>query len=71
VRGCTGYALLGMIFASYSELRLEGLRLRDSASFDDWQFFQTEGLRQRLAGALERLVRGHTAQATYQEMLFA
>jgi DNA-binding SARP family transcriptional activator len=37
---------------------LEGFSLRDSASFDDWQFFQTEGLRQELALALERLVHG-------------
>lgn len=41
---------------------LQGFGLRDSANFDEWQFFQTEGLRQELASALERLVRGHTAQ---------
>ena len=45
---------------------LEGFSLRDSPNFDDWQFFQTESLRQELASALERLVRGHTAQGTYQ-----
>jgi ABC-type oligopeptide transport system substrate-binding subunit/DNA-binding SARP family transcriptional activator len=45
---------------------LEGFSLRDSPNFDDWQFFQTEGLRQEKASALERLVRGHTAQETYQ-----
>jgi predicted ATPase/DNA-binding SARP family transcriptional activator len=45
---------------------LEGFSLRDSPSFDEWQFFQTEGLRQELAGALERLVRGHAARGGYQ-----
>jgi ABC-type oligopeptide transport system substrate-binding subunit/tetratricopeptide (TPR) repeat protein len=45
---------------------LEGFSLRDSPNFDDWQFFQTESLRQELASALERLVRGHTAQETFQ-----
>ena len=41
---------------------LAGFTLRDSASFDEWQFFQTEGLRRGLASALERLVQVHTAQ---------
>lgn len=41
---------------------LAGFTLRDSPEFDDWQFFQTEGLRQELATALERLVRGLNAQ---------
>jgi len=45
---------------------LEGFSLRDSPNFDEWQFFQTEGLRQELASALERLVRGHTDQREYQ-----
>ena len=45
---------------------MEGFSLRDSPDFDDWQFFQTEGLRLGLAGALERLVGGHTTQGDYQ-----
>ena len=40
---------------------LEGLTLRDSVAFDDWQFFEAETLRQELATALDRLVRGHLA----------
>jgi DNA-binding SARP family transcriptional activator len=44
---------------------MAGFTLRGSAAFDEWQFFQTEGLRQELASALERLVRGHTAQGEY------
>ncbi|MFL6294747.1 MAG: BTAD domain-containing putative transcriptional regulator [Actinomycetes bacterium] len=34
---------------------LAGFGLRDSTSFDDWQYFQAERLRRELAGALERL----------------
>jgi len=35
---------------------LAGFSLRDSAAFDDWQFFQAEQLRREAAGALKRLV---------------
>jgi predicted ATPase/DNA-binding SARP family transcriptional activator len=45
---------------------LEGFTLRDSPTFDEFQFFQTEGLRRELASALERLVRGHSAQGNYE-----
>ena len=48
---------------------MAGFSLRDSANFDEWQFFQTEGLRQELATALERLVRGHSAQAAYESAI--
>ncbi len=36
---------------------LEGFTLRDSAAFDDWQFFRAEGYRTMLAKVLEALVR--------------
>ena len=45
---------------------LSGFTLSDTFNFDDWQFFQTEGLRQELGSALERLVRGHSAQDEYE-----
>jgi len=48
---------------------LEGFTLRDSPNFDEWQFFQTEGLRQELASALEQLVRGHSAQGVYESAI--
>lgn len=35
---------------------LAGFNVRDSAAFEEWQFFQAESLRQALASALERLV---------------
>jgi len=45
---------------------LAGFTLPDSLAFDDWQFFQSEGVRQELASALERLVRGHSAREAYE-----
>ena len=48
---------------------LAGFTLRDSVNFDDWQFFQAEGLRQELASALERLLRGHSALGAYQSAI--
>jgi predicted ATPase/DNA-binding SARP family transcriptional activator len=47
----------------YRDDFLAGFTLRDSSSFDDWQFAQTERLRRELASALDRLVRHHSAQA--------
>ena len=47
--------------ALYRDDFLAGFGLRDSAAFDDWQFFQGEELRRELAGALERLSRSHAA----------
>ncbi|HLF29279.1 MAG TPA: BTAD domain-containing putative transcriptional regulator [Anaerolineae bacterium] len=43
--------------ALYRDDFLAGFTLRDSPAFDEWQFFQAEGLRRDLASALERLVR--------------
>ncbi len=48
--------------ALYQADFLTGFTLRDSPNFDEWQFFQTESLRRELAGALERLIRSHSAQ---------
>lgn len=45
----------------YTNDFLAGFTLPDSAEFDDWQFFQSEGLRQELASLLQRLVRGLSA----------
>jgi predicted ATPase/DNA-binding SARP family transcriptional activator len=48
---------------------LTGFTLRDSRDFDDWQFFQTQGLRDELAGALERLAHAHSAQAEFDQAI--
>lgn len=41
----------------YSGDFLSGFSLRDSPTFENWQFFQAESLRRELGGALERLTR--------------
>jgi DNA-binding SARP family transcriptional activator len=52
--------------ALYRDDFLAGFALRDSAAFDDWQFFQAEELRRELAGALERLSHGHGANGEWE-----
>ena len=42
----------------YRDDFLVGFILRDSPAFDEWQFFETEGLRKELSAALARLVQG-------------
>ncbi|RPI31523.1 MAG: hypothetical protein EHM70_11335 [Chloroflexota bacterium] len=44
---------------------LAGFTLRDSAAFDDWQYFQAESLRRELASVLERLVDLNTRLEEY------
>lgn len=58
-------ALLHDAVTLYRNDFLAGFSIPDSPAFDDWQFFQSETLRQELADTLERLVRGHTAQDDY------
>ncbi|MGD8397565.1 MAG: AAA family ATPase, partial [Anaerolineae bacterium] len=45
---------------------LAGFALKDSFNFDDWQFFQADGLRRELAGALERLAHWHGSQHEFE-----
>ncbi|MDH3676286.1 MAG: protein kinase, partial [Anaerolineae bacterium] len=52
--------------ALYRNDFLAGFTLRNSPEFDEWQFFQAESLRQEMATALERLVRGHSAQQQFE-----
>jgi predicted ATPase/DNA-binding SARP family transcriptional activator len=44
---------------------MTGFTLPDSPAFDEWQYYQSEGLRDELAGTLERLAHGHTTQGEY------
>jgi DNA-binding SARP family transcriptional activator len=48
---------------------LEGFAIRDSPEFDDWQFFQAEGLRGELASALQRLTRLLSTQGRIDEAI--
>ena len=50
----------------YRDDFMAGFSLRDSPNFDDWQFFQAEGLRRDLASTLERLMRGHSGQGDFE-----
>ena len=52
--------------AIYRDDFMAGFGLRDSVAFDDWQFFQAEGLRRDLAGALERLMRLLSARGEFE-----
>ncbi len=58
--------LLEEAAALYHDDFLAGFTLRDSLAFDEWQFFQTEGLRDELANALERLARWHSDRGEYE-----
>ena len=44
---------------------LKGFILPDSSTFEEWQFFQAESLRQNLAEALEQLTRHYTADGDF------
>jgi ABC-type oligopeptide transport system substrate-binding subunit/DNA-binding SARP family transcriptional activator len=48
---------------------LTGFSLRDSASFDEWQLFQTEALRREFGVILERLILGYCAQGKFKDAL--
>jgi WD40 repeat protein/DNA-binding SARP family transcriptional activator len=50
----------------YRDDFLAGFTLRDSLAFDEWQFFQTQGLRDELAGALVRLANYYTSQGDFE-----
>ncbi len=45
---------------------LAGFSLRDSPTFDDWQFFQADALRRDLASALERLAQRYSETGEYE-----
>ncbi len=51
--------------ALYQDDFMAGFSLRDSVSFDDWQFFETDRLRREFASVLERLVAIQETQADF------
>ncbi len=63
--------LLSQAAELYTDSFLAGFALRDSPTFDDWQWAQGERLRRSLASALERLALGHSASGAYDEALLA
>lgn len=54
-RALAGDGRLDDAVTAYTGDFLSGFTLRDTADFDEWQAAQAEGLRQELAGVLERL----------------
>ncbi|MBX3053808.1 MAG: hypothetical protein KF753_20180 [Caldilineaceae bacterium] len=48
---------------------LQGFSLDDSPQFDDWQFFQAEGLRRDLAAGLDTLVEQGIARQCYEDAI--
>ncbi|MGI8541652.1 MAG: ATP-binding protein [Rubrobacteraceae bacterium] len=48
---------------------MAGFGLRDSAVFDDWQFFQGEELRRELSSALEKLARAEAARGGFERAI--
>ncbi|HLO33458.1 MAG TPA: BTAD domain-containing putative transcriptional regulator, partial [Anaerolineales bacterium] len=48
---------------------LEGLNLTDCPSFDEWQFFQRDGLRQEFADVLQRLSCGYAQQSGWDQAI--
>jgi len=53
----------------YRDDFLTGFTLPDCPDFDEWQFFQAEGFRQTLAGALERLIHLHGQQGEFDQAI--
>lgn len=53
----------------YRDDFLVGFTLRDSPLFDEWQFFQTEGLRDELTQALQSLVHGLSHQGELEQAI--
>src|SRR5215469_7921722 len=45
---------------------MAGFALRDSSTFDDWQYLQQESLRRDMVSALERLTQGYTREHEFE-----
>ena len=61
--------LLEEVVALYRDHFLAGFTLRNSAAFDEWQFFETEGLKDELAGVLVRLATYQTSQGDFESAI--
>ncbi len=48
---------------------LAGFSLRDSSTFDDWQFYQADSLRRDFASALERLVQCYSSSGDFESAI--
>lgn len=48
---------------------MEGVNLTDAPTFDDWQFFQRDGLRQEFADVLQRLSFGRSERGQWDQAI--
>ena len=48
---------------------LEGLNLTDAPDFDEWQFFQRDGLHQEFADVLQRLAAGYAERGQWEQAI--
>ncbi|WP_420640747.1 ATP-binding protein [Candidatus Leptofilum sp.] len=55
--------------ALYTDHFLAGFSLPNCPDFDEWQFFQTEALRQEFATALKQLVTGFSTRGEYERAI--
>lgn len=55
--------------ALYTDDFLAGFTLPDCPDFDEWQFFQTESLRQSLSQVLAQLAQAHQAQEEFDQAI--
>lgn len=53
----------------YHDDFLAGFTLRDCPGFDEWQFFQSESLRQKLAAVLEKLADAYSRRREFEQAL--
>jgi predicted ATPase/DNA-binding SARP family transcriptional activator/Tfp pilus assembly protein PilF len=53
----------------YRDDFMAGFTLPDALDFDEWQYFESEGLRGALTGALKRLVEGHSAEGEFEQAI--
>jgi LuxR family maltose regulon positive regulatory protein len=65
--GCL--AILKKAVETYRGEFLEGLNLTDAPNFDEWQFFQRDGLRLELAAALQRLSAGYAERGHWDQAI--
>jgi predicted ATPase/DNA-binding SARP family transcriptional activator len=54
----------------YRDGFLAGFTLPDAPAFDEWQFFEGEGLREQVSDVLQRLARWHGDQGEYEAGIF-
>ncbi len=63
------YSALAEAVGLYEGDFMAGFSLGDSPQFDDWQFFEGEGLRQSLAESLQKVIEWHRSLGEYERAI--